>query len=253
MKKVAIASLLVTALIVYFGFRMLNEIDPAMREDQGVTASELEKEFTEGVWIKKYPGNNACFKLETREGFKIVCDPYLITELLKPDIVLESHQHMDHMDPTNLEQPFYLIKEPEEYKTDDAMITGFPGKHNKGDKEDTNYIYVVKMEDITIAHFASQGEVPSDEILKQIGPVDILLIQVFNDPSYDKLIIEEAGTIISKLKPKIIIPEHGDATMGSQLAKYYNIAEEIEASGSIIITRAMLEETKNIRIINLDN
>jgi hypothetical protein len=58
MKKIAIASMLVTALIIYLGIRMLNEIDTVFMENQDIT-SETSKDFTEGVWIKKYPGNSA--------------------------------------------------------------------------------------------------------------------------------------------------------------------------------------------------
>lgn len=218
-----------------------------------VTDTEKETAFTEGVWIKKYPDNYACFKFESPEGFQIVCDPFNMNETLQPDIVTESHQHMDHADTSCLELPYQLITEPGEYKTNDVVINGYAGKHNKGDKEDTNNIFVIKMNDITIAHFASQGELPSDEVLEQIGTVDILLIQIFTNPGYAKLIMDDADIIVSKLNPKIIIPEHGDQTIGDKLAKHLKVSEEVEDSGSIIITREMLDNADSIRVINLDN
>jgi ribulose-5-phosphate 4-epimerase/fuculose-1-phosphate aldolase len=73
------------------------------------------------------------------------------------------------------------------------------------------------------------------------------------DDSYAKLGMEEADTIISKLNPKIIIPEHGDVTAGAELAKHLNVTEEVETSGNIIITREILDSSDSIRVINLDH
>jgi hypothetical protein len=230
-----------------------SEITDAPVNTPTVTIAEKETAFTDGVLIKKYPDNYACFKLESPEGYQIVCDPFNMNETLQPDIVIESHQHADHNDTSSLELPYQLITEPGEYKTDDVIINGYAGKHNKGDKEDTNYIFVIKLKDITIAHFASQGELPSNEVLEQIGNVDILLIQIFTNPSYAKLIPDDADVIISKLNPKIIIPEHGGPIMGDKLAKHLKVSEEVENPGSIIITRDMLDNGDGIRVINLDN
>lgn len=215
-------------------------------------ANVMEGDFTEGVWIKKYPDNLACFKFETPEGYQIVCDPCNVNETLNPDIVTESHQDLDHRDTTNLDEPYELITEPGEYNIDDVVIRGFAGKHNSGPYPGTNNIYVFTINDITIAHFASQGELPSDEVLEQIGDVDVLLIQLFVVPDYNKMLMKDADVIIEKLNPKIIIPEHGDAYIGGQLAKRLTIEEVDEPSGEIIITRDMLDNMSDMQVLNLD-
>ncbi len=230
-----------------------NEIEAEADGGAVSLAPGQDTDFTEGVWIRKYIDNYACFKFESPKGFQIVCDPFSINEILRPDVVIESHQHADHTDTTMLEPGYDLIAKPGEYQYEEVEIKGYAGKHNKGDEEDTNHIFVLKMNDITIAHFASQGELPSDEVLDQIGSVDVLLIQIFMNPDYNKLSMEDADAIIQKLKPKIVIPEHGDENMGSLLAEHLKVTQELKPTGDIIVTREMLDLSDEIRVVNQDN
>lgn len=257
MRRYMIMSALLTLLLMCSGCKGHNtaEKDTEAEAENGAVSlvPGQDADFSEGVWIRKYSDNYACFKFESPEGFQIVCDPFSIYEILQPDVVIESHQHADHTDTTLLEPGYDLIAKAGEYQYEEAEIKGYAGKHNKGDEEDTNYIFVIKMNDITIAHFASQGELPSDEVLDQIGPVDILLIQIFMNPDYNKLGMEDADAIIQKLKPKIVIPEHGDENMGSLLAEHLEVTQELMPAGDMIVTREMLDHSDGIRVVNLDN
>jgi hypothetical protein len=211
-------------------------------------------EFTEGVLIKKYPGNNACFTFETADGFQILSDPYMLNDTLSPDVVVESHQHGDHNDTSQVEGDYTLITEPGEYTFDQATIRGYMGVHNKADLPGgPNIIFVTKLEDITIAHFASQGDIPSDDVLDQIGRVDVLLIQIFENGTYGKLVPVNLPAIVNKLQPKIIIPEHGQDNADTVIAKKLNIASETVPSGSLILTRDKLKEMTEMKVFNLDH
>ncbi len=210
------------------------------------------KPFTEGVRIKKYPGNYACFQFVTPDGFKIISDPFVIGKKIHPDVVTESHQDMDHNDVSNLKKPFKLLTVPGEYKTKHIVIKGYAGKHNKGDDGDTNNIFVFTIDGIKIAHFASQGELPPPKVLEKIGKVDVILIQIFEDPAASKLIMDDVDIILKSLKPKIVIPEHGDTNAGKNLAEHLNIKEEYITNGEIIITRDNIDKINGIHVINLD-
>jgi hypothetical protein len=212
------------------------------------------KNFTEGVWIKKYPENYACFKFETPEGIKIITDPYMMDETVKPDIVTESHQHGDHTDVSKLQGTYKLIKEPGSYIEKGIKILGYSGKHNKGDVTGTNNIFVFEINGIKIAHFASQGQLPSDELLGKIGDADVLLIQASIKPEYanSKLNLEETEAIIKMLKPKIVIPEHGSENLGKALATYLDLKVEFVKNGEIVVTRSGLNASKGLRILDLD-
>ncbi len=216
-------------------------------------APATDTEFTEGVLIKKYPGNYACFTFETIDGFQILSDPYMLNDTLKPDVVTESHQHGDHNDTSQVEGDFALITESGEYTFDKTVIKGYMGVHNKGDLPSPNTIFVTKLEDITIAHFASQGDLPSDEVLDQIGRVDVLLIQIFENGTYGKLVPDDLPAIINKLQPKIIIPEHGQANADAVIAGKLDITYEAEPSGRLILTQEKLKMMKEAKVINLDN
>ncbi len=211
-------------------------------------------EFTEGVLIKKYPGNHACFTFETADGFQILSDPYKLNETLTPDVVTESHQHGDHNDTSQVEGEYALLTEPGEYIYDQATIQGYPGLHNKSDVPGgPNIMFVIEMEDITIAHFASQGEIPSEDVLDQIGRVDVLLIQIFENGTYGKLVPVNLPAIINKLQPKIIIPEHGQKDADTAIAEKLNITSEAVPSGALILTKEKLKNLTETIVINLDS
>ncbi len=227
-----------------------NSTNPADSNISQVPSNETA--FKEGVRIIKYPGDNACFTFETADGFQILSDPYMLTDTLAPDVVVESHQHGDHADTSQVEGDYALITEPGEYLFDKAVIKGYEGIHNKGDKEGTNYIFVTKIGGITIAHFASQADIPSEEVLEQIGMVDILLVQVFVKPDYNKLLPSDLPAIVDRLHPKIIIPEHGQSDASEVIARKLDIVSEAAPSGELILTREMLDDMKESKVINLD-
>jgi L-ascorbate metabolism protein UlaG (beta-lactamase superfamily) len=225
---------------------------------------KMPENFTEGIYIKKYPDNFACFKFETPNGIKVIVDPYYMNETVEPNIVTESHQHWDHTDLSMLKGAYKLITTTGEFSENGIEITGFPGKHDKGDNEGTNFIYVFNINGIRIAHFASQGEVPSDEVMKSIGNVDILLIQTMTSSnsalnfemgltsSSSKLNLEECKSIIEKLNPKIVIPNHGTRKVGQSLATYLNTTIEYGSTGEILVTKNQLNKIKGVKVIDLD-
>lgn len=214
----------------------------------------VDTEFTEGILLKKYPGNYACFTFETADGFQILSDPYMINDTLTPNVVTESHQHGDHNDTSQVEGEYALLTEPGEYIYDQATIRGYLGLHNKADiPGGPNILFVIEMEDITIAHFASQGDIPSEDVLDQIGRVDVLLIQIFENSTNGKLVPVNLPAIINKLQPKIIIPEHGDKNADTAIAEKLDITSETVPSGTLILTREKLKNMTETIVINLDS
>ena len=219
-----------------------------------VPQAKKPENLTEGVWIKKYPENYACFKFETPDGIKIVADPYMMNETVQPDIVTESHQHADHVDVSKLKGTYKLIKETGSFSEKGVKITGYQGKHNKGEMSEPNIIFVYEVNGLKVAHFASQGELPSDETLDQIKNADVLLIQASIKPEYanSKMNLEEAKYIIDKLNPKIVIPEHGSENLGKALAAYLGLKVEFIKNGEVIVTKSELDAAKSLRVLDLD-
>jgi len=211
--------------------------------------------ISEGVLIKKYPGNYACFKFETPDGIKVITDPFAMDETVEADIVTESHQHLDHTDVSHLLGSYKAIYTIGDFSVKGINVMGLSGKHNKGVADGTNFIYVFDINGIKIAHFASQGELPNDKTLKKIGKVDILLIQASIRPEYanSKLNIKECKAIIEKLNPKIVIPEHGTPGLGKSLAKYLGVKLEYPKDSELVVTRNGLDAIKSLEVNDLDS
>lgn len=203
------------------------------------------------ITITHYPGSSNCFKIVTSDDVTIITDPYDMTEEVAPDIVTISHAHGDHADPSHLEGTDYtLIAKPGEYEVDGISIVGVAGQHDQGDWRTTNTIFVFDFGELRVAEFASQGQIPSEEMVEQIGEVDVLFIQVFGDDVPSKLSLEEALEVIHTLQPKIIIPEHGNASINPDLAEALKAEYEV-ADGDVVIGLKDLKEDSTPRVIDM--
>lgn len=203
------------------------------------------------VTISHYTGSSNCFKIVTSDDVTIITDPYDMTEDVAPDIVTISHGHGDHADPSHLEGTDYtLLAKPGEYEVKGIPIVGVAGQHDQGDWRVTNTIFVFDFGGMRVAEFASQGQIPTAEMYEQIGDVDVLFIQVFDDSVASKLSLEEALEVINTLQPKIIIPEHGDTSLNLDLAEALEVEYEI-TDGEVIIGVKDLEEDVTPRVIEM--
>lgn len=205
--------------------------------------------------IQKYPGNYSCFLIQFPSGVVVVTDPYNIYEEIRADIVTESHDHLDHTDVSKIVKPYQLINTCRRFEAKGVKITGFPGRHNKGDQEISNIIYVIEADGFRIVHFGSQGELPNPAVLMEIGKVDVLIIQSF---SYfpTKLNPAEVKRVADKLEPKIVIPAHGDDsyTIREKLAILLNGGTPLNAKdGRLELDQNLLGSIKPAQVMVLNN
>ncbi|MEK9130144.1 MAG: MBL fold metallo-hydrolase [Patescibacteria group bacterium] len=159
----------------------------------------------------------SCFKIQNKNT-TLIADPYDGTYIglkplsrLKADIVTSSHEHRDHnyievISGVENEPPF-VISTPGEYEIKNIFIYGIPSFHdkNQGTERGPNTIYLIKIDEITIAHLGDLGHILSAEQLEKIEKVDILLIPIGGNVTVDA---KEAKQIIGQIEPKIIIPMH---------------------------------------------
>jgi L-ascorbate metabolism protein UlaG (beta-lactamase superfamily) len=240
-------------------FFILTSIGTYSHSETKYSLSNNPDNFTEGVWIKKYPYNDACFKFETPDGIKIVCDPNDMDETVSADIVTESHIDGDHTDTSKISGFYNLYRNPGEYMQKGIKITGIRGWHDKaGPFNETNTIFVFDINGIKIAHFASQGQFPDKEMraeLDALNGIDILLIQAYYPDSYVyvKMTLDECCKVIDMLNPKIVIPEHGTPGIGKFIAERYHTQAEHIGHEGIVITKDILKNIKTHRILDMDN
>ena len=162
-----------------------------------------------------YLGHSA-FKLRGKLA-TVVTDPYgksigWTMKKQSADIVTISHQHEDHnaadrIEGTSRRPDPYVISAPGEYEISEVGVFGWSSYHDAKDGEDRgrNTIYNIHMEGVRIAHLGDLGHILSDELVENVGEVDVLLVPVGGIYTVDA---EQAGDVVNQLQPSIVIPMH---------------------------------------------
>jgi L-ascorbate metabolism protein UlaG (beta-lactamase superfamily) len=167
------------------------------------------------------------FQLTTTAGTRVVFDPHAISEYGSPsvaaDIVVMSHDHNDHnraeilanADSRDLKK--YLgvttkgknsdwVKIDEQVK--DVHIRTVPTYHDteEGAKRGKNSVFIVEADGLKFVHLGDLGHELTDEQVKAIGPVDVLMIPVGGIYTING---ETAKKVVAQLKPRLfILPMH---------------------------------------------
>jgi L-ascorbate metabolism protein UlaG (beta-lactamase superfamily) len=153
----------------------------------------------------------SCFRIEAKEG-SILIDPFSKEIGLKPprikdDVVLVTHQHMDHNNIEDANPEAFIIQNPGEYENHGIAIRGIQTFHDnkEGTERGLNTVYVIKAEDMTIAHLGDLGHTLTDKQIEDIGDVDIVMIPVGGTYTIDA---KTAVEVINQIEPKVVIPMH---------------------------------------------
>ncbi len=153
------------------------------------------------------------FSLRSESNTVILIDPYDSTvgyeqPKLSCDCVLMTHQHDGH----NAADEVVLgkcekISAPGQYTVGNAKIYGYETFHDKSEGADRgkNIIYKVVMDGASILHLGDLAHVLSDELVEELGSIDVLMIPVGGTFTIDA---KEALEIIDKLTPNMILPMH---------------------------------------------
>ncbi|MDD2889160.1 MAG: MBL fold metallo-hydrolase [bacterium] len=160
---------------------------------------------------------HSSFLFETREGIKIITDPYKsdglggkikynpITE--KTDIVLISHEHMDHNYTDNIPGNPTIIKNLGVSTVNGITFNGILSYHDNvsGSQRGKNTIFVFKADGITFCHTGDLGHLITPELKNNIGKIDVLFIPIGGTYTITS---EEAQKVVDTLGPMIVIPMH---------------------------------------------
>ncbi|EHJ00312.1 Zn-dependent hydrolase of the beta-lactamase fold protein [Clostridium sp. DL-VIII] len=154
----------------------------------------------------------SCFMITSKNGTKILTDPYkkmLGYKLpeIEANIVSTSHEHSDHNNIKAVSGDFMHINELGTFSKDGIEIKGIQTFHDKasGAKRGKNTIYNFKVDGINICHCGDLGHTLDANIVKEIGNVDILLLPVGGMATIDAV---DAVNVMKQLKPRVVIPMH---------------------------------------------
>ncbi len=192
-----------------------------------------------GIKIK-WLGHNA-FSIDS--NFKIITDPYKITQQEKADLILISHNHFDHLSLDDLKK--VSTENTTIVATNECidMLTGFSFKEKIGispneektvrgikiraipaynldkinpetkkpfhPKEDNKIGFLIELNGVTIYHTGDTDLIPE---MSNLNP-DIALVPVSG--TY-VMTANEAAKAIERIKPKIVIPMHYGTIVGSE-------------------------------------
>ncbi len=154
---------------------------------------------------------HACFSI--KNDVTVVFDPHnghgigIKKPEIRGDIILVSHHHFDHdaVDQVKKEDSV-VVDSPGERDMDGIKIRGIESFHDpsRGSLRGKNTIFVVEY-GLKFCHLGDLGHVPSEDVVRKIGRVDILFIPVGGTYTLDA---REARRTSELIKPDIIIPMH---------------------------------------------
>lgn len=155
---------------------------------------------------------HSCFTITNERGTKIVTDPfpdgigYKVPELCA-DIVTVSHDHFDHNNLAMIKSNFTAVRERGQFNIDGIKIKGTKTYHDpqQGALRGENTVYTYNIDGVNVCHLGDLGHELTQEQLKSIGKVDILMIPVGGLYTIDG---EEAAKVVNQLNPKVVIPMH---------------------------------------------
>lgn len=184
----------------------------------------------------KYIGH-AAFLIKSKTA-AVITDPFdlAMTGLkfpsLEADIVTVSHQHGDH-NHTGLVggQPLVIIH-PGEYEKQGVRITGLSVFHDakQGAERGRNILFKIESDDMAVLHCGDLGHQLSDEMIEELGAIDILMIPTGGTYTIDA---KAACVVVQKIEPSLVIPMHYHNPKLNQevFGKLLPVADFIHAMG----------------------
>lgn len=211
--------------------------------------------------VIRYLGHSS-FLIKVSEG-TIVIDPFDPNKVGLPfpkvsaDIVLLTHDHLDHNNVEAVSGEPFVIRSPGEYEISDIRVWGYPTFHDKkgGAERGKNTIYVFEAEKLTVCHLGDLGHLLDEKTAEEISGSDILLIPTGGVYTLDH---EEAAKAAAQLEPKIIIPMHfkvsGVKEGFKDLSEVSAFLEEMGVTGAEIqdklkVSKASLPEEPEVIVL----
>ncbi len=157
----------------------------------------------------------------TSGGTTIVIDPFnddigYPKPQVSPAAVVISHEHFDHNNVGLVQgKPKVLRGLADEGKNwaklDERVgpfhVTGVPTYHDneQGKARGKSTVTIYEVEGMRVVHLGDLGHLLSDEQVRAIGAVDVLMIPV---GGFYTIGPAEADQVMAQLKPKVVIPMH---------------------------------------------
>jgi len=191
---------------------------------------------------------HSCFLLTSSNGTRILTDPFdeqvgYPLPNVDADIVTTSHDHFDHGNAAIVNGYSEHIKDSGAFKYHDIEIRGVATFHDEkgGALRGKNVVFIFTIDGINVCHLGDLGHSLSEQQIKEIGQIDVLLVPVGGVFTIDS---NMAIKVINSLAPKISIPMH---------YKTEYLSFELDGVESFLAAASGKSLTTNEMTINKDN
>ncbi len=188
---------------------------------------------------------NTCFTLKDK-GIKLVINPDKEAGKLKGDMVLSSIEDTAEVDGAEK-----VVDWAGEYEIKGISISAFQAwtkskakEEEEGAAGDETIIFYFDIGKIKFCHLGAVGHVLTSDMVKEIGDVDILMIDMGEKSNLNG---KKAMEVIEAIEPRILIPM-GKGNLGEVL-KDLGIDKPTAQEEYSIKTRSELPEDKRLTII----
>jgi L-ascorbate metabolism protein UlaG (beta-lactamase superfamily) len=154
-------------------------------------------------------------ELVSPQGVRVLIDIADPSRLTSPataqDILLTTHGHSDHINSEFAKSfPGQQLKFQEgEIKQADVAVKAIKAAHNATVPDGSDYIFVVDIGGLRIAHFGDLGQKKlTQDQLDQLGAVDVAFSQLVNSYSAMSLANKKGFDQMEQVKPKLFVPTH---------------------------------------------
>lgn len=157
---------------------------------------------------------HACFLITSKDGSRIITDPYVVGGGINyspveesADIVLVSHGHGDHNNISAVRGKPEVVKDSGMKVAKGISFKGVATFHDdsQGKQRGANIVFCFNLDGIKLCHLGDLGHVLRPGQVSEIGSVDILFVPVGGFYTVDA---RDASRVCDQLTPKVIIPMH---------------------------------------------
>jgi L-ascorbate metabolism protein UlaG (beta-lactamase superfamily) len=223
-----------------------------------VNACAAAPETRQGITL--YYQGNAQFEIVSPAGvhiwFDVIDTGQFTAQPTSNDILLTTHSHTDHYD-AELAKSFpgqQLTFQEGDINVLDVKAKSIVSAHNSYDllapaDKGTNYIMIVDVGGLRIAHFGDIGQdALTNEQLQVLGDVDIAITQFENSFSEMSTANKKGFNLMDQLNPKLIIPTAHVSQPAIALALEKWKGYVYSGTGGAEITRADIPAEQSILI-----
>lgn len=157
---------------------------------------------------------HACFLITSRDGIRIITDPYAVGGGIKyapvteaADVVTVSHDHGDHSNVSSVQGRPEVVKGSGAKTVRGIQFRGIATYHDaaRGQQRGSNTVFCFTVDDIRLCHLGDLGHKLDPGQVNEIGAVDMLFVPVGGFYTIDATV---ANQTIEQLRPRVVIPMH---------------------------------------------